>query len=94
MFFEMNVDGLLRGDFKSRMDGYALAIQWGLMTPNEVRRLMNLPPITGGDSRLQPLNMVPAERIMDILLRDPGKAQRAMDEATGKVLPFAAPTTV
>jgi HK97 family phage portal protein len=78
MFFEMNVDGLLRGDFKSRMDGYALAIQWGLMTPNEVRRLMNLPPIQGGDSRLQPLNMAPAERIMDILLRDPGKAQRAL----------------
>lgn len=88
MFFEMNVDGLLRGDFKSRMDGYALAIQWGLMTPNEVRRLMNMPPITGGDSRLQPLNMVPAERIMDILLRDPGKAQRTLDEATGKVVPF------
>lgn len=78
MFFEMNVDGLLRGDFKSRMDGYALAIQWGLMTPNEVRRLMNLPPIEGGDSRLQPLNMAPAERIMDILLRDPAKAQRAL----------------
>lgn len=90
-FFELNVDGLMRGDFKSRMDGYALAIQWGLMTPNEVRRLMNLAPIAGGDSRLQPLNMVPAERIMDVLLRDPTAAKRALDAAhggNGNTVPF------
>lgn len=80
MFFEMNVDGLLRGDFKTRMEGFALAIQWGLMTPNEVRRRMNLEPIAGGDSRLHPLNMAPAERIMDVLLRDPGRAQRGLAE--------------
>jgi HK97 family phage portal protein len=82
-FFEMNVDGLMRGDFKTRMEGFALAIQWGLMTPNEVRRRMNLAPIPDGDSRLQPLNMAPAERIMDILLRDTGTATRALDEITG-----------
>jgi HK97 family phage portal protein len=93
MFFEMNVDGLMRGDFKSRMDGYALAIQWGLMAPNEVRRLMNLAPVTGGDSRLQPLNMAPAERIMDVLLRDTTKATRSLEEINGgKVLPFAGPS--
>jgi HK97 family phage portal protein len=91
-FFEMNVDGLMRGDFKTRMEGYALAIQWGLMTPNEVRRHMNLVPIAGGDSRLQPLNMAPAERVMDILLRDPAKAARALSEINGgQVLPFAPP---
>src|SRR3990167_2208760 len=48
-YFEFNIDGLLRGDFKSRMDGYALMVQWGLATPNEIRRLMNLPPLDGGD---------------------------------------------
>lgn len=83
MFFELNFDGLMRGDFKTRMEGIALAIQWGMMTPNEGRRLLNLPPATGGDSRLHPLNMVPAERIMDVLLRDPGKAQRAIDAIAG-----------
>jgi HK97 family phage portal protein len=83
-YFEFNVDGLLRGDFKTRMEGYALLIQWGLATPNEIRRQMNLPPVAGGDDRLQPLNMAPASRIMDVLLRDPGKASRsdAADEAT------------
>lgn len=77
-FFEYNVDGLLRGDFKARMEGFALMVQWGMATPNEVRRKMNLPPLTGGDSRLQPLNMAPAEKIMDVLLRDVGRAERAL----------------
>lgn len=86
-YFEHNVDALLRGDFKSRMDGYALMIQWGLATPNEVRRLMNLPPLDGGDSRLQPLNMAPAEKIMDVLLKPQGAATRALAEAISRQEP-------
>ena len=79
-YFEFNVDGLLRGDFKSRMDGYALMVQWGLATPNEIRRQMNLPPLDGGDERLHPLNMAPASRIMDVLMRDQsGKQIRVAD---------------
>lgn len=49
-FVEMNVDGLLRGDFKTRMDGYATGIQHGIMTPNEARRKENLPDMGEGDS--------------------------------------------
>lgn len=83
-FFELNVDGLLRGDFKSRMEGYALQIQWGLVTPNEIRRLMNLAPLPGGDQRLQPLNMAPADRVMDVLLKkQPEQAQRALRALLG-----------
>lgn len=44
-----NVDGLLRGDFTSRMTGHAQAIQNGLRTPNEARELENLPPMAGGE---------------------------------------------
>jgi HK97 family phage portal protein len=76
--FEFNVEGLLRGDFKSRMEGYALLIQWGMATINEVRRRENLPPIPGGDVRMMPLNYAPADRIMDVLLKEPAKAMRAM----------------
>lgn len=68
-FYEFNLDGLLRGDFKSRMEGFALQIQWGILSPNEVRRMLNLPPAEGGDERLFPLNMCPASQIMDVLLR-------------------------
>jgi HK97 family phage portal protein len=83
-YFEFNVDGLLRGDFKSRMDGYALMVQWGLATPNEIRRQMNMPPLDGGDERLHPLNMAPASKIMDVLMRKTGGQtdQAAADQAT------------
>jgi HK97 family phage portal protein len=79
-FFEMNVDGLMRGDFKSRMEGYGLQVQWGLVTPNEVRRMMNLAPLPGGDSRWQPLNMAPADKILDILLKPTPDATKALRE--------------
>lgn len=48
-YVEHNLDGLLRGDFKSRMDGYGVAIQSGIRTPDEVRALENL-PAKGGDA--------------------------------------------
>lgn len=78
--FEFNVEGLLRGDFKSRMEGYALMIQWGMTTVNEIRRLENLAPIAGGDVRMFPLNYAPADQIMAVLLREsPAEAKRAFD---------------
>jgi len=45
-----NVDGLLRGDYASRMKGYSIGIQNGFMSPNDVRRLesMNLIPVEEG----------------------------------------------
>lgn len=42
-YVEMNVDGLLRGDFKTRMEGYAQGIQNAILTPNEVRERENMP---------------------------------------------------
>ena len=48
-YVEHNLDGLLRGDFKNRMEGHGKSIQTGIRTPNEVRALENLPPLPGGD---------------------------------------------
>ncbi|MDE3796976.1 phage portal protein [Sinorhizobium meliloti] len=42
-YVEHNLDGLLRGDFKTRMEGYGIAIQNAIRTPDEVRLLENLP---------------------------------------------------
>lgn len=42
-FVEMNMDGLLRGDFPTRMAGYSAAIQNGILKPNEARQLENRP---------------------------------------------------
>lgn len=60
-FIQHNVQGLLRGDVKTRFMVYKTAILNGIMTPNEARRLENLPPITGGDTLFFPLNMAPIE---------------------------------
>ena len=51
-FIKFNVDGLLRGDYASRMTGYATARQNGWMSANDIRELENLDriaPELGGD---------------------------------------------
>ena len=46
------MDGMLRGDFATRMQGYATAIQNGVSTPNEVRQKENMPEKPNGDELL------------------------------------------
>lgn len=48
-YVEFNLDGLLRGDFKTRMEGYAQGIQNGVLTPNEARRQENRPDMNEGN---------------------------------------------
>lgn len=48
-YVELNVDGLLRGDFKTRMEGWARAIQTGQVTPNEARQAENRSDMDGGE---------------------------------------------
>jgi HK97 family phage portal protein len=57
VFVEHLVDGLLRGDLKTRMDSYALGIQNGILNRNEARKKENLPPYEGGEKFLYPANM-------------------------------------
>lgn len=47
-FAEHKVDGLLRGDFRTRMEGYQIAIQNGLMSPDEARARENMNPRPDG----------------------------------------------
>jgi phage portal protein BeeE len=42
-YVEHNLDGLLRGDFLTRMNGLARSVQSGILTPNEARGLENRP---------------------------------------------------
>jgi len=44
-FIKFNVDGLLRGDYKSRMDGYAVGRQNGWLSANDIRELENMDQI-------------------------------------------------
>ena len=61
-FVKFNLEGLLRGDYQSRMTGYATARQNGWMSANDIRELENLdliPEEDGGDLYLVNGNMVP-----------------------------------
>jgi len=61
-FFKLNVEGLLRGDYASRMNGYATARQNGWMSANDIRELEDLdriPAEFGGDLYLVNGNMLP-----------------------------------
>ena len=63
-FVKFNVDGLLRGDYQSRMNGYATARQNGWMSANDIRELEcldRIPPELGGDLYLINGNMTRLE---------------------------------
>lgn len=81
-FFKFNVEGLLRGDYESRMQGYATARQNGWMSANDIRELENLDKISsedGGDLYLVNGNMLP--------LKDAGAyANKEKEVSTDEVL--------
>lgn len=90
-FFKFNVEGLLRGDYQSRMNGYATARQNGWMSANDIRELENLdriPAEDGGDLYLINGNMLPlihAGAFADINT-SPGKEETEPDEQSEEVL--------
>ena len=63
-FVKFNLEGLLRGDYQSRMNGYAIGRQNGWMSANDIRELENLdriPAEAGGDLYLVNGNMLPMQ---------------------------------
>lgn len=54
-FLKFNLDGLMRGDFGSRVAGYSSALQAGWMSIDDVRRFEDLRPVDGGNSYRVPL---------------------------------------
>lgn len=77
-YVEFSLDGLLRGDFKGRMEGYAKAIQNSIYTPAQVHAMENLPKRDEADVLLiqgatVPLGSQPVEQ--------PAPAGEPQDEA-------------
>ena len=68
-YIKINVNGLLRGDLKTRYESYSIGIASKFLLPNEARELEDMPPIDGGDKFAEP----PA----------PAKADAAADQPTG-----------
>lgn len=84
LFVKFNVEGLLRGDYQSRMEGYAVARQNGWMSANDIRELENLDRIDeaeGGDLYLVNGNMLP------LPMAGAYAATKQSEEDTGSELP-------
>ena len=62
-FIEFNVNGLLRGDVKSRTEAYKTAITNGYMSINEVRQKENMNSIEGGDKHFMQMNMTTIDKV-------------------------------
>ena len=85
-YAKFNLDGLLRGDYQSRMNGYAIGRQNGWMSANDIRELENLdriPTEEGGDLYLINGNMLPmrdAGAFANITPNDDGKEETPDEE--------------
>lgn len=77
-YFKFNVGGLLRGNTKDRYAGYAIGRQWGWLSVNDIRELEDRPPIEGGDTYLQPMNMIDAAAALDSAMKTKVDAAAAL----------------
>lgn len=65
-YVQFNMDGLMRGDYKSRMEGYAIGRQNGWLSANDIHELENMNPIPdeeGGNLYLVNGNMRPLQDV-------------------------------
>ncbi len=84
LFFRLNVEGLLRGDYQSRMSGYATARQNGWMSANDIRTLEDMDRIEaedGGDLYLVNGNMLPLSKAGAFATYHTDKNEEEADEA-------------
>ena len=75
-FVKFNVDGLLRGDYESRMNGYAIGRQNGWLSANDIRELEDLnriPANEGGNEYLVNGNMLPLNQAGNFYSSQPSK---------------------
>ena len=84
-FAEHLMAAILRGDTNNRYTAYGQGRQWGWLSVNDIRELENMNPIEGGDTYLQPSNMVDSKNppaVTDIQR----KFLPVLVEAVGRVL--------
>lgn len=86
-FIKLNVDGLLRGDYQSRMNGYAVGRQNGWFSANDIREMENMNPIPdeqGGNLYLINGAMTKLEDAGAFAKTDTGQQNTSAQENSGK----------
>ncbi len=74
-YAEHEIGGFLRGDFDSQTSAFSTLLEKGVYSINEVRALMSLNPIDGGDDHYIQLNMATLEQIAKGAEPQPGETQ-------------------
>ncbi|MBQ7479954.1 MAG: phage portal protein [Selenomonadaceae bacterium] len=80
-YSQFNLDGLMRGSYKERMEGYAIGRQNGWLNANDIRGLENMNPIPekeGGNAYLVNGNMIPISLAMQA--RDIASAKKGSNQ--------------
>jgi HK97 family phage portal protein len=75
-YFKFNVNGLLRGDMKTRAEFYQLLFYTGVFSPNDIRALEDQNPVEGGDTRFVQVNMMPLDKAKDFDPNAPARQQQ------------------
>lgn len=76
-YVKHNFNALLRADMKTRYDSYAIALQNGWMSPNDIRGLEEMPHYDGGDNYMVNGNMIPVSDVGKQYKQDNGNGTPA-----------------
>ena len=83
-FARFDVSELLRGRAAEQATLLTQYRQWGVLSVNEIRCKLDMPPIEGGDVYLQPLNMIDAEYATEMQMDTAEPAGEAPDPEEGE----------
>jgi HK97 family phage portal protein len=70
LYFRLQRQALMRGDTKARWEAHTRALQWGVVSPNEVRATEDMNPREGGDVFYDPPN-TPGDKGQDTTTDEP-----------------------
>lgn len=86
-YTKVNLNALLRADIKTRFEAYRTAIQNGFMSPNMAAELEEWNPAEGGDQRFIQQNMMPIDKVDQVLSSQSSNSSNANPASNRNVNP-------
>lgn len=83
-YVQFDMNGLLRGSYKERMDGYRIAIYAGIYCPNDVLAKEDMPPYEGGQYHLRSTAYLAIDPETGEAVEHESKAQQSDPQQQGK----------
>lgn len=81
--FKFNLEVLLRGDYKSRMEGHRVAVNMGVYSQNDVRKMEGQAPVKGGERYWMMTNMMPLDKVDEYLMKNQSTTQNQGNDGEG-----------